>query len=235
MVHCLGIMCTDFGKKFVNKWHNHILNVFMSAMDDRANPRLQAHAAICVVNLAERLSNKMLRPNLERLLKKLFDVLNQNNAPKFVQENALSAVCEVADNAKSEFTKYYDTFIKPLMNILRAATSDDDIGLRQEALRCISYIGLAVGKTLFAPQAIESMNLSLPIMQSEQEVTRVLNSWKRIFKTLGKEAKELMPVVADHMFKYATQNVTLCDNDDDLEVNDRDNNVNASLVEEKIS
>jgi len=234
-VHCLGIMCTDFGKKFVNKWHNHILNVFMSAMDDRANPRQQAHAAICVVNLAERLSNKMLRPNLERLLKKLFDLLNQNNAPKFVQENALSAVCEVADNAKSEFTKYYDTFIPPLMKILRAATSDDYIGLRQEALRCISYIGLAVGKQKFGPQAIDAMKLSLPIMQSEQEVTRVLNSWKRIFRTLGKDAKDLMPVVADHMFKYATQDVTLCENDDDLEANDRDNNVNASLVEEKIS
>merc|ERR1719195_864330 len=90
-VHCLGIMCTDFGKKFVNKWHNHILNVFMSAMDDKVNPRQQAHAAICVVNLAERLSTKMLRPNLEKLLKKLFDVLNTPNAPKFVQENALSA------------------------------------------------------------------------------------------------------------------------------------------------
>lgn len=234
-VHCLGIMCTDFGKKFVNKFHNQILDIFMQCMDDRANPRLQAHAAICVVNLAERLSQKMLRPNLEKLLHKLFSVLNQNNAPKFLHENVLSAICEVADNAKSEFLKYYDTFMPPLIQILENCTSDDFIGLRQEALRAVSYIGMAVGKEKFGPVAIRALQLSMSIVQSEQEVTRVLNSWKRIFKTLGTDATELMPIVAEPMFKYATHNVTLCHEDDDLEVNDRDVNVNASLVEEKIS
>eukprot|EP00497_Spongosphaera_streptacantha_P005556 TRINITY_DN673_c1_g1_i3.p1 TRINITY_DN673_c1_g1~~TRINITY_DN673_c1_g1_i3.p1 ORF type:complete len:406 (+),score=67.54 TRINITY_DN673_c1_g1_i3:526-1743(+) len=82
---------------------------------------------------------------------------------------------------------------------------------------------------------MEAMKLSLPIMTSGQEVTRVLNSWKRIFKTLGKDGVDLIRVVADHMFKYAQQDCTLCENEDDLEVNDRDQNVNASNVEEKIS
>merc|ERR1719361_731133 len=190
-------------------------------MDDTSNPRVQAHAAICVVNLAERLSTKMLRPNLERLLQKLFSVLNQNNAPKFLQENVLSAVCEVADNAKTEFLKYYDTFMPPLTNILEQATSDEYIGLRQEALRAGSYIGMAVGKEKFAPIAVQALQLSMSIVQSEQEVTRVLNSWKRIFKTLGADGSELMPVVAEPMFKYATHNVPLCQDDDDLVENDR--------------
>merc|ERR1719510_2072910 len=129
----------------------------MNAMNDRANPRLQAHAAICVVNLAERISTKLLRPNLEKLLRRLFEVLSQPNAKKFVQENALSAVCEVADNAEKEFLKYYDVFAKPLITILSTAVGTDYIDLRLEALRCLTYIGQAVGPERFATDAMTAM------------------------------------------------------------------------------
>eukprot|EP00497_Spongosphaera_streptacantha_P000940 TRINITY_DN1638_c0_g1_i3.p1 TRINITY_DN1638_c0_g1~~TRINITY_DN1638_c0_g1_i3.p1 ORF type:complete len:465 (+),score=105.86 TRINITY_DN1638_c0_g1_i3:306-1700(+) len=240
-IHCLGIMCSDFGKKFVNKWHNQVLESFLHGMDDKANPRLQANAAICVVNLAEKVPTKLLRPNLEKLLEKLFSVLNQPNIKKYVLENALTAIAEIAENAEKEFKKFYGTFTPPLMNILQNATAQDCLDLRLEALRCLTYIGVAVGAEMFSKEALSAMEMSLPIIKCDGvEVVRILNSWRRIFRTMQDDAAKYLPAVAEIVFKLASQEVKMkageWDSDDEnVEYNERDNPVNATRVEEKVS
>jgi len=240
-IHCLGIMCSDFGKKFVNKWHNQVLECFLHGMDDTNNPRLQANAAICVVNLAEKVPTKLLRPNLEKLLHKLFTLLNQNNIKKYVQENALTAIAEIAENAEAEFKKFYGTFVTPLIGILRNATNADYLDLRLEALRCLSYIGVAVGPEMFGKEAVTAMEISIPIIKTDGvEVMRILNSWRRIFRTMQDDAAKFLPAVAEVVFALASQEVKLkageWDSDDEnVDYNERDIPVNATRVEEKVS
>lgn len=236
-IHCLGIMCSDFGKKFVNKHSSHILDLFEKAMADSANPRLQAHAAICVVNYAEKVSSKLLAPRLGQLLQKLFHLLSCNQ--KFVQENVLSAVSECAENAQEQFQKYYADFTKALMSILQNATQEGYVSLRLEALRCLTYIGVAVGWETFKDHAIQAMQISLPIIQQDGvEVVRILHSWRRIFETCKEDMAPFIEKVAEVAFKYASQNVKM-DNwesdDEDVEVNSREHPVNASRVEETSS
>jgi len=96
---------------------------------------------------------------------------------KFVQENALSAVSECAENSQEQFIKYYDDFTAHLTRILQEAIGKDYISLRLEALRCLTYIGVAVGAEKFNNHAIQAMQISLPIIEQDGvEVVRILNS-----------------------------------------------------------
>jgi len=235
-IHCLGIMCSDFGKKFVNKFSSDILNIFEAGMDED-HPRTQAHSAICIVNFTEKVSSKLLRPRLEQLLRKLFNLLKKPE--KFVQENALSAVSECADNAQEEFVKFYNDFTVPLMRILQTAVDNEYISLRLEALRCLTYIGVAVGDKIFNNHAVQAMQISLPIIEQDGvEVVRILNSWRRIFQTCQEAMVPFTNQVAQIVFKYISQSVRMNEADfdeEDVELNDRDQPVNASRVEEKVS
>jgi len=236
-IHCLGIMCSDFGKKFVNKFSSKILDIFEAGMGEDQHPRIQAHSAICVVNYAEKVSSKLLRPRLEQLLRKLVNLLGKPQ--NFVQENALGAISECADNAQDQFIKYYDDFTSHLMRILQQAVGEDYISLRLEALRCLTYIGIAVGAETFRNHAVQAMQISLPIIKQDGvEVVRILNSWRRIFQTCQEAMNPFIEQVAKVVFKYGSQTVTMLDwdsDDEDVELNERDQPVNASLVEEKVA
>jgi len=236
-VHCLGIMCSDFGKKFVNKYSSNILDIFEAGMEESDHPRIQANCAICTVNYAETVSSKLLRPRLEQLLKKLFGLLQQSE--KFVQENALSAVSECAENAQEQFIKYYDDFTAKLLCILNQAVGKDYISLRLEALRCLTYIGVAVGAKTFNNHAVQAMQISLPIIEQDGvEVSRILNSWVRIFQICQESMAPFINQVAKVSLKYASQSVKLLEwdsDDENVEVNERNEPVNAGSVEEKVS
>jgi len=236
-IHCLGIMCSDFGKKFVNKFSSKILDIFESGMEEDHHPRIQAHSAICVVNYAEKVSSKLLRPRLEQLLRKLVGLLGKPQ--NFVQENALGAISECADNAQDQFVKYYNDFTSHLMRILQHAVGKDYISLRLEALRCLTYIGIAVGAKTFSNHAVQAMQISLPIIKQDGvEVVRILNSWRRIFQTCQEAMNPFIEQVAVVAFKYGSQTVTMLDwdsDDEDVEFNEREQPVNASLVEEKVA
>jgi len=167
--------------------------------------------------------------------------LNQPNIKKYVLENALTAIAEIAENAEKEFKKFYGTFTPPLMNILQNATAQDCLDLRLEALRCLTYIGVAVGAEMFSKEALSAMEMSLPIIKCDGvEVVRILNSWRRIFRTMQDDAAKYLPAVAEIVFKLASQEVKMkageWDSDDEnVEYNERDNPVNATRVEEKVS
>merc|ERR1719510_468959 len=193
-------MCSDFKKKFVNTYSGGILDIFEAGMGETDHPRIQAHSAICIVNFAECVSPKLLRPRLEQLLNKLFNLLNQPQ--KFVQENALSAVSECAENSKDQFVKYYDTFTAHLMRILQHALGEEYIPLRLEALRCLTHIGEAVGSRTFNSHAVQAMQLSLPIIEQDGvEVVRILGSWTRIFQTCQESMAPFINQVSQVAFK----------------------------------
>jgi len=236
-IHCLGIMCSDFGKKFVNKYSSNILDIFEAGMSDIQHPRIQAGSAICVVNYAEKVAPKLLRPRLENLLQKLFSLLNQPQ--KFVKENALSAVSECAENSKDQFLKYYKDLTPHVMRILKEAVDKEYISLRLEALRCLSQIGVAVGAKTFSNDAVLAMQISLPIIKQDGvEVVSILSSWNQIFQTCTDSMAPFINQIAEVAFKYASQSVKLLDwdsDDEDVELNAREEPVNASSVEEKVA
>jgi len=236
-MHCLGIMCTEFGKQFVNKFSSNILDIYEAAMDVEQHPRIQAEAAICIVNYVEKVSSKLLKPRLEQLLRKLFKLLNKPQ--KFIQENALCALSECAEKANDLFVKYYNDFTAHLMRILQQAVGDDYISVRLEALRCLTYIGQAVGAKTFHEHAVQAMHMSFEIFKLDGvEVVSILDSWCRIFQTCEESMAPFIQKIAEIAYKYASQTVKMieCDAfDEDDQGKRREKSVNASRVEEKVT
>jgi hypothetical protein len=126
-------------------------------MDDKANPRVQSHAASALINFCEHCTPQLIAPYLEPLLAKLFSLLQINKT--IVQEQAITAIAAIADCAEESFLKYYDTLMPYLKNILENANGKEFRTLRGKAMECASLIGVAVGKERFSKDAAQLMTL----------------------------------------------------------------------------
>ena len=125
------------------------------------------------------------------------------------------------------------------MRILQQAVDKEYLSLRLEALRCVTHIGEAVGAEKYKALAIQAMQISLLMIEQDGvEVVRILDSWTRIFKTCREGMSPFIEqIMAQVSFKYGNQSVKLedWDSDDDVELNDREEPVNAGSVEEKVA
>lgn len=194
----IGQMSTDFGPEFQKMFHSSVLPGLVAVMDDKANPRVQSHAAAAVINFCEHCPEQLLAPYLDPLLSKLGELIGSGK--KSVQEQAVTAIAAVADCAKGHFHKYYDSFMPYLKAILRNAHGKENSILRGKAMECISLIGVAVGKEKFAQDAKEVMDIMIQTQASNLEpddpqISFLLQSWARICRCLGQDFVPYLPVV----------------------------------------
>jgi hypothetical protein len=145
--NCLGQMCTDFGPKLQTNFHALVVPALAAVMDDVANPRTQAHAAAAFINFCDLCDEDILLTYSEPLLNKLYALLSTNNL--IVQQQALTAVAAIANTIGSHFTKYYDSLMPNLLQIIVHCKAKEQKTLRGKAIECISLVGGAVGKEKF--------------------------------------------------------------------------------------
>lgn len=72
----------------------------------------------------------------------------------------------IAKVSSEAFKPYYGAFMPGVKSILASATAPEQILLRGKAMECAGIIGEAVGKTLFAPDAVEIMHALLAALVS---------------------------------------------------------------------
>ena len=157
-INCIGQMCTDFGPRIQEEFHESIVNSLITVMDDAGNPRVQSHAAAAVINFCDEASTTVIAPYLDRLLGKLQTLLHSPH--RITQEQAVTAIAAVADSAEAQFVKYYDLFMPRLKQVLSGATGRKELRkLRGKVMECISLVGLSVGPEKFGPDAADVMNI----------------------------------------------------------------------------
>ena len=115
-INALGQLSNDQGPRLQNEHHAGVVGALLRALDDARVPRVQAHAAAAVINFCEMCEPEVIEPYLEALLSKLFARLREG--VRFVQEQAISAVASLADCSEHLFTRFYDTFMPALKNVL---------------------------------------------------------------------------------------------------------------------
>ena len=136
--NALGQMSTDFATTIEEKYHHIVLPAIVPVLES-TEPRVQSHAAAALVNFCEEADPETLEPYLDNLISQLMSLLQ---SPKtFVQEQALSTIATVADSAEAAFSRYYDTLMPLLLNVLRDTSSEDLKLLRAKAMECASLIG----------------------------------------------------------------------------------------------
>ncbi|KAJ1991204.1 importin subunit beta-3 [Coemansia spiralis] len=222
--NCVGQMATDFAPILQEKHHQLVLSNLIPAMDETATPRVQAHSAAAMVNFAEEATKLVLDPYLDTLFERLLSMLN--SPKRYVQEQAITTIATIADNAKAKFNKYYSTIMPMLLNVLEQATDKEHRLLRGKAMECTTFIALAVGKEVFSPDIPRLVELLTRAQQSvtdsdDPQASYLQASWARLCKLMGPDFAPIMPVVMPSLIAAAKQqpDFAILEDDEDPETN----------------
>ncbi|KAF2500302.1 ARM repeat-containing protein [Lophium mytilinum] len=218
--NALGQMSTDFAGTMQEKYHQVVLPNIIPVLES-AEPRVQAHAAAALVNFCEEAEKTVLEPYLDQLLSHLLMLLQ--SPKRFVQEQALSTIATVADSAEAAFSKYYDTLMPLLFNVLREEQSKEYRLLRAKAMECATLIALAVGKERMGADAIALVNLLGTIQHNIQDsddpqASYLLHCWGRMCRVLGQDFLPYLPAVIPPLTELAGAKADIQLLDDDEQV-----------------
>lgn len=196
-IYCIGQLANDFGivprgKNFQAQFHAIILPALTIVLQKQeCIPRIRALAASAVINYCDPnvCKAKYVLPHAQSLLQALFHVIQ--NCPRPVQEQAMTAIANVAKVIGAGFDAYYDIFIPVAKNVLVHAIGSEFSLLRGKSMETIALIGQAVGKDRFLNDAREVMETLLQVQRTGAlngpEVLYVTQSCVRIGSVLGND------------------------------------------------
>jgi len=199
IANTVGRLATDFAPDFQVDYYSELLPRVLMLFDDKANPRVQSHAAACLVNWLVKFEGKLLAPFLDVIMEKLMLTLGTNM--RYLQEQTLTTMASVATCSQTLFMKYYDNVVPLLKRILTGATGKDFRLLRAKAVETISIVGMAVGKEKFSQDAKDIMQLLVTTQQTvdmdPDDPLRdyMLRGYARICKVLGADFVPYMQYV----------------------------------------
>ncbi|OAG02553.1 importin subunit beta-3 [Paraphaeosphaeria sporulosa] len=218
--NAVGQMSTDFAGTMQEKYHQVVLPNIIPVLES-SEPRVQAHAAAALVNFCEEAEKEILEPYLDQLLSHLLMLLQ--SPKRFVQEQALSTIATVADSAEAAFSKYYDTLMPLLFNVLNEEQSKEYRLLRAKAMECATLIALAVGKERMGNDALSLVQLLGRIQNSVSEpddpqASYLLHCWGRMCRVLGKEFVPFLAGVIPPLTELAAAkaDIQLLDDEDQV-------------------
>jgi importin-5 len=218
-IDVIGQLAMDQAPHFQEQYHAQALGVLLYYLQQREQPRLQAHAATALRQFIDMCSPELLAPYLENLLQQLFAVLQLPQAAHVVREQTLTALSSAATVAGASFAQYYSAVMPTLQQLLVQCLAESSGGSSSSGaftlggitLECISLIGVAVGRDLFGRDAVEIMKLMAQMQQTPHIVenegirTYLLQAWARFCKCLGKEFASYLPVVMPTLLQAASQ------------------------------
>ncbi|KAF2278420.1 ARM repeat-containing protein [Westerdykella ornata] len=218
--NAVGQMSTDFAGTMQEKYHQVVLPNIIPVLVS-TEPRVQAHAAAALVNFCEEAEKAVLEPYLDQLLTHLLLLLRSTK--RFVQEQALSTIATVADSAEAAFSKYYDTLMPLLFNVLREEQSKEYRLLRAKAMECATLIALAVGKERMGQDALALVQLLGHIQNSatdpdDPQTSYLLHCWGRMCRVMGQEFVPYLAGVIPPLTELASAkaDIQLLDDEDQV-------------------
>lgn len=165
--NALGQLSTDLAPELQENYAQLVLPGLIAKLGPESTFKVQAHAAAALVNFSDAADKETMDPYLDDLLTRLLSLVQ--SPKRYIQEQALTTIAMVADSAKSLFTKYFDTLMPLVMNILNAQVPTEYRLLKAKAIECATLIALAVGKEKFLPHFTELADVLLKIQNESPE------------------------------------------------------------------
>jgi len=219
--NALGQMSTDFAGTMQEKYHQVVVPAIVPVLDS-PEPRVQAHAAAALVNFCEEAEKNILEPYLDDLLTHLFQLLQ--SPKRYVQEQALSTIATIADSAEAAFSKYYDTLMPLLFNVLQQENTKELRLLRAKAMECATLIALAVGKERLGNDAMNLVQTLATIQQGivdadDPQAQYLMHCWGRMCRVLGADFLPFLPSVMPPLMELASAkaDIQLLDDEEQVE------------------
>lgn len=219
--NALGQMSTDFAPKMQTDYYDRVLKAIVPVLGSPEG-RVKSHAAAALVNFCEEAEKSVLEPYLDDLLSHLFQLLQSDQ--KYVQEQALSTIATIADAAEAAFSKYYDTLMPLLVNVLQNQGEKEHRLLRAKAMECATLIALAVGKDRLGQDAMTLVNLLANIQSNivdadDPQAQYLMHCWGRMCRVLGTEFLPFLDTVMPPLLELAMAkaDIQLLDDDEQVE------------------
>lgn len=189
---------------FQSLHHASVVPALLKMMEDNVNCRVQAHGAAALVNFCEHATKDVLQPYLDGILTRMQAMLRSQY--RIVLEQTVTAIATVADSSEKLFAKYYPHFMPLLKQILATANDEKFRLLRGKTMECISLIGIAVGKEVFAPDAVAVMQVLSQsqaggMSDDDPQISYMLAAWARMCEILGQDFMPYLPVVMPPLLK----------------------------------
>ncbi|KAI0205993.1 armadillo-type protein [Astrocystis sublimbata] len=217
----LGQMSTDFAPTMQKEYYDRVLRAIIPVLDSPEG-RVKAHAAAALVNFCEEAEKTILEPYLDDLLSHLFQLLQ--NDKRYVQEQALSTIATIADAAEAAFSKYYDTLMPLLVNVLQRENEKEFRLLRAKAMECATLIALAVGKERLGADTMTLVGLLGNIQSNitdpdDPQAQYLMHCWGRMCRVMGVDFLNFLPSVMPPLVELASAkaDIQLLDTDDEIE------------------
>uniref|UniRef100_A0A7E4VVA8 TOG domain-containing protein n=1 Tax=Panagrellus redivivus TaxID=6233 RepID=A0A7E4VVA8_PANRE len=209
--NAIGQMSSDFGPTLQKKCHEVVVMALLERAVDLSCHRVAAHALAAFVNFAEDCPKAIITVYLDRIMEKMQWILDQTfnelvaNQKKIVLFQVITTVASIADSSQEHFAKYYTPLMPPLKYILSNSSTEELSELRGKTIECISLIGLAVGRELFAPDIPEIMaELNKPTHSAKDDnASYVIAAWARICKVLREDFAPYLDTVLPTVLKHA--------------------------------
>ncbi|CAG9956137.1 unnamed protein product [Clonostachys rosea f. rosea IK726] len=219
--NALGQMSTDFAPTMQTDYYDRVLKAIIPVLGSPEG-RVKSHAAAALVNFCEEAEKTVLEPYLDELLSHLFQLLSSDK--RYVQEQALSTIATIADAAEAAFSKYYDTLMPLLLNVLQQPGEKESRLLRAKAMECATLIALAVGKERLGQN--DTMTLVTILANIQASVTEpddpqgqyLMHCWGRMCRVLGSDFLPFLDTVIPPLLKLATAKADIQLLDDDEQV-----------------
>ena len=227
-VQCLGQFPMDHSEVTQVKKHKIIFPALMKAIEDFANPRIQAHAASALLNMVDGCPGRIVKLYLTPLMQALLTLLQRGH--KMVQDRVMPVMACIAGQVPKAFQPWYDQVVPPMIYIIQNATTRDTRMLRAHAMESVSYIGMYVGRERFHNDAKLIVQLFLGIMQQsaanaagkkkntgataaspmdsnddDYSEQHMLQAWTRICQCLKEEFVPILPYVMPTAFEAITR------------------------------
>lgn len=165
--NALGQLSTDLAPEIQENYAQVVLPGLIAKLGPDSTFKVQAHAAAALVNFSDAADKDTMDPYLDSLLERLLSLVQ--SPKRYVQEQALTTIAMVADSAQTLFTKYFDTLMPLVLNILTAQVPWEYRLLKAKAIECATLIALAVGKQKFLPHLTELASVLLKIQQESPD------------------------------------------------------------------
>ncbi|OAQ66687.1 importin beta-3 subunit [Pochonia chlamydosporia 170] len=219
--NALGQMSTDFAPKMQTDFYDRVLKAVVPVLNS-PEARVKSHAAAALVNFCEEAEKSILEPYLDDLLSHLFQLLQSDK--RYVQEQALSTIATIADAAQAAFSKYYDTLMPLLVNVLQNQSEKEYRLLRGKAMECATLIALAVGRERLGQDAMTLVNLLANIQTNitdsdDPQAQYLMHCWGRMCRVLGSDFIPFLDSVMPPLLELAMAkaDIQLLDDDEQAE------------------
>ncbi|KAJ5078831.1 karyopherin (importin) beta 3 [Anaeramoeba ignava] len=222
-------ICIHLSPQAQKKTNQILIPIISLGINQMNYPKIQIAALDALIDFCYySSSNTILTPFAQEILENLMQLISCDIIE--VQEKIITAISFIAQASKNQFEQYYHSLMDFLKRIYLLANKIEFQTLKAKTFLCMGLIGNAVGKPVFAKDAIEIMESfdsnDFSFEENSQCTLYILRSWKKILNILNTDfypfLQKIFPIVFQQAAKQPDMFLVTPFNESHLDPKDHD-------------